>query len=100
MKVSTDGGGFSRAESFHLDRFKNPGMLYGAMHPAGGNAMSTTPPGRTPPPQPPAPQPEPASAEKTVFFRPCFGITVQSNTLSVSVSAKPDTSPPGPTARG
>lgn len=62
--------------------------------------MSTTPPSSPPKPAPPTPQPEPAPLEKTVFFKPCFGITVKSSTLCVSVSAKEDTSPPSPSARG
>lgn len=30
----------------------------------------------------------PPSAEGTVFLKPCFGISVQSNALSVAVSAR------------
>ncbi len=39
----------------------------------------------------------PAAAEVTVFLKPSFGITIQRNTLCVSVSARPrpvDTSTP------
>lgn len=58
--------------------------------------MSTTPQRVTPPtPTPPEPKPE-----TTVFFKPCFGITVQRSTLCVSVSARPDTARPGPAPRG
>jgi hypothetical protein len=100
MKVSGAVESFSWAETFQLDRFKNMGMLYGAMHPTRGNVMSTTLPGSAPQVQSPSEKTEPAPAEKTVFFKPCFGITVQSSTLCVSVSAKPDTSPPSPSSCG
>lgn len=43
---------------------------------------------------------EPVKPETTVFFKPCFGITVQSSTLCVSVSAKTDTQHPCPPACG
>jgi hypothetical protein len=37
----------------------------------------------------------------TLFLKPSFGITVQSNTLCVSVSARPETTrPPRPPACG
>jgi hypothetical protein len=37
----------------------------------------------------------------TLFLKPSFGITVQSNTLCVSVSARPETAPrPRPPACG
>ena len=72
-------------------------MLYNAMDPAKGSVMSTTP--RTDKPAKSLPQ-EPAKPETTVFFKPCFGITVQSSTLCVSVSAKTDTQHPCPPARG
>lgn len=59
--------------------------------------MSTTPQPRIAPPTPIPPEPKP---ETTVFFKPCFGITVKRSTLSVSVSARPDTARPGQPSRG
>ncbi len=43
------------------------------------NLMTTTPMGSSP-----------EMPVTTVFLKPTFGITVQSNTLSVSVKARPD----------
>jgi len=61
--------------------------------------MSTTP--RTDKPaKAPAQEPESVKPETTVFFKPCFGITVQSSTLCVSVSAKTDAQHPCPPACG
>jgi hypothetical protein len=43
----------------------------------------------------------PDATVTTVFLKPTFGITVQSNTLSVSVKARPEVlRPTRPSARG
>ncbi len=69
------------------------------MNPDRGSVMSSTP--RTDKPAKcPAQERESVKPETTVFFKPCFGITVQSSTLCVSVSAKTDTQHPCPPARG
>ena len=76
------------------------------MEPDKGNVMSLTPRVELPAKasqqelEPAATTAAPARPETTVFFKPCFGITVQSSTLCVSVSAKTDTQHPCPPACG
>ena len=74
-----------------MDGRKTLGILYFVMNPDRGSVMSTTPRSDKPS-QPTMPESESPPAGRTVFYRPSFGITVQRNTLCVSVSAKPDTS--------
>ena len=49
----------------------------------------------------PSPSPPPEAAVTTLFLKPTYGITVQRNTLAVSVMAHPEVlPPPRPHARG
>lgn len=70
------------------------------MEPDKGNVMSTTPRAELPAKAPQQEREPAAKPETTVFFKPCFGITVQRSTLCVSVSAKTDTQHPCPPACG
>jgi hypothetical protein len=98
MKVAQVKVNCSATEVFQLDGFKNPGILDGAMNPPWGHVMSNH---RRAMPKSTLPEQEQASTEVTaVFLKPCFGITVQSSTLCVSVSAKPDSGRTCPPACG
>lgn len=66
-----------------FDRGTGEGILCMTVRHAGANMnanLTTVKPMSTPP----------DATVTTVFLRPTFGITVQSNTLSVSVKARPD----------
>lgn len=77
-----------------FDRGTGEGILCMTVRHAGGNMnanLTTVKPKSTPP----------DATVTTVFLRPTFGITVQSNTLCVSVKARPDAFRPArPPARG
>ena len=78
-----------------FDRATGEGILCMTVRHAGGNMnanLTTVKPMSTPP----------DATVTTVFLRPTFGITVQSNTLSVSVQARSEGVRPAPraTARG
>lgn len=77
-----------------FDRGTGEGILCMTVRRAGGNMnanLTTLKPTSSPP----------DAAVTTVFLKPTFGITVQSNTLSVSVKARPEViRPTRPPARG
>jgi hypothetical protein len=77
-----------------FDRGTGEGILCMTVRRAGGNMnanLTTLKPTSTPP----------DATVTTVFLKPTFGITVQSNTLSVSVKARPEAiRPTRPPARG